>query len=166
MLGPSSAGATAVVPPGHEVYEEIEYRPTGSKVAFAWDAGSTTDRGEWRIYRGRGLDGLRLVDHAPARRGQIRYRYEARHPLDGREYFQLTYRDDDGGETVMATILLVGTEFTSALPPLPDGPPPALFSTSPGWVSPGLQPDADGLSAISPLGDRPKPLVPPPRAAA
>jgi hypothetical protein len=164
ILTPAIAGSTTTLPPGgHEVLEDVQYRPTGSRVAFVWQAESRTDQGEWRLYRGDVLESMKLIDTAPARRGQTRYRYEARHPLDGREFFQLAYLADDGTETVLATVLLVGTEFSTAIPSLPDGPSPALFSTPPGWSPPGFLLESDLFTDVLPGRDRPEPAVPPPR---
>lgn len=147
----------------HDVFEGVYYRPSGSRITFVWQTLSHTERGEWRLYRGEDLDSFEFVDLTPARLGTTTYRYEAERPLLEREYFQLRYRGNDGTETVLATVLLVGTEMSTGLQPLPDGPPPLMFMISTGWQAPGIAFDVSSLSDRIPLGNRPEPAVPPPR---
>jgi len=160
------ASATTAQYSDHDVYEGVFYRPSGSKISFDWSAGSVTNRGEWRIYRGPGLDDLEFVDSTPARYGQASYRFDARRPLIDREYFQLRYQTDDGSETVLATVLLVGTELSTVMQPLPDGPAAAADTIDPGWEPPDVTSDLNIQAYVLPPGDRPEPAVPPPRRGA
>jgi len=165
LLVANEAGATVSQQPDGEIFEGVYYRPAGSRVTFVWQATSRIDQGEWSIYRGHDIDSFDFVDLTPACRGNKSYRYELQRPLLEREFFQLRYRDVDGSETVVATVLLIGTEFTSGLQPLPDGPPAALFLTPPGWEPPGSTFDLKSVLGTLPLGDRPEPDVPPPQVA-
>jgi len=163
LLAANDAGAMVPRSLEDEIFEGVFYRPAGSRVTFVWQAVNLTDRGEWCIYRGHDPETFEFVDLTPARRGESSYRYEVPRPLLGREFFQLRYRDQDGTETVLVQVLLVGTEFTVGLPSLPDGPSPAMFMASPGWEPPGSTFDLDSLFGVVPLGSRPKPDVPPPK---
>jgi len=160
------ARATTAQYPDHDVYEGVFYRPSGSKISFNWSAESVTNRGEWRIYRGHSLDDFEFVDSTSARYGEASYRFDARQPLVDREYFQLRYRSDDGSETVLATVLLVGTELSTVIQPLPDGPAAAADTIDPRWDPPNVTSDLNIQVCVLPLGDRPEPAVPPPRRGA
>ena len=162
LLVAGDARATTAQYPDHDVYEGVFYRPSGSKISFNWSAGSVTNRGEWRIYRGHSLDDFEFVDSTSARYGEASYRFDARRPLVDREYFQLRYRSADGSETVLATVLLVGTEISSVIQTLPDGPPPAMSTLPPGWEPPDLTFNLNSTAGIVLLQDRPEPAVPPP----
>lgn len=145
-----------------EAFEGVYHRPEGSPVSFSWQVGSRTDQGEWRIYRGPDLENIRLIDATPAQQGRVSYQWEASRPLADREYFQLRYLADDGTETVMASVLLVGTEFHTVIPPLPDGPPPVHFPTSSGWMPSGSALKSSSLDGVPLQSERPSPEVPPP----
>jgi hypothetical protein len=162
LLIAGEARSTTVQYPDHEEYEGVFYRPSGSRITFEWRAASATNRGEWRIYRGRDLGDFEFVDSTPARLGEATYRFEPRRPLIDREYFQLRYRSADGSEAVLATVLLVGTEMSSVIQPLPDGPPPAMSTLPAGWEPPDLTFDLNSPAGVVMLQDRPEPAVPPP----
>ena len=161
----AEAEATGTTSTGPEVFEGVFHRPAGSKVALDWQAVSATDGGEWRIYRGDDLASFRLVDSSVVQRSRTSYRYESRRPLLDREYFQLRYCAADGSETVFATVLLVGSEFSNAMTALPDGPPSMIVSVGDRWDRPIPFPATQRGFRASERDDRPKPLVPPPRTA-
>ena len=159
------AEAIGTASTGPDVFEGVFHRPAGSMVALDWQAVSATDGGEWRIYRGDDLVSFKLVDSFVIQRSRASYRYESRRPLLDREYFQLRYCAMDGSETVFATILLVGSEFSTAVTALPDGPPSMNVSLGDRWDRPiPYRASRVGIRA-SERDDRPKPLVPPPRTA-
>ncbi len=163
LLAPGDVGATNDETAVRGAFEGVFYRPTGSPVAFAWKTGSKVDCGEWRIYRGHDLASFGFVDSTPARVGITSYRWRASRPLIDREYFQLRYRAADGSETVLATVLLVGTEISTVMQSLPGGPPAALSMLAPGWEPPDLTFDLNPPAGVVLLKDRPEPAVPPPR---
>ena len=161
----ADAGATSTAVRGPEIFEGVFHRPAGSMVSLDWQAVSATDGGEWRIYRGDDLASFKLVDSTVVQRSRTSYRNESRRPLLDREYFQLRYCAMDGSETVFATILLVGSEFSTAVTALPDGPPSMNVSLGDRWDRPiPYRASRVGIRA-SERDDRPKPLVPPPRTA-
>jgi hypothetical protein len=162
VLCPLEGAAVASAELDREAFEGVYMRPFGSRAAFAWKADSRVERGEWRIHRGAELDRLTLVDSTPSRRGLVTYRWEAERPLLGREFFRLTFRAADGVETVMATVLLVGTDMSTVQRPLPDGPPPAVSATAPGWRLPAWMPQAIPDLEPIPRPGRPAPDTPPP----
>jgi hypothetical protein len=131
-----------------------------------WQASTSEDSGEFRLYSGPGLDSLQLVDIQQATPGLAGYRYR-----DGRTgvpgwYYQLRYVSSKGEELVLGSLRVepVGLQSTPASLHLTAPVATALPAAGPEF---SLTSDRQSPPASVAVADaaKPEPDVPPPRCS-
>jgi hypothetical protein len=131
-----------------------------------WQASTSEDRGQFRLYSGPGLDSLQLVDIQQATPGLAGYRYRDGHTGVPGWYYQLRYVSSKGEELVLGSLRVepVGLQSTPASIHLPAPVAKALPSGGPEFSLTSQQHVLPTNVAVADAA-RPEPDVPPPRCS-
>lgn len=166
------ATLAAIAAPAHALEQPLpELRRVVSasdpEWTVVWQASTSEDSGQFRLYSGPGLDSLQLVDIQQATIGLAGYRYQDERSGVLGWYYQLRYVSSEGEELILGSLRVepVGLQSTPASLHLTAPVATALPAAGPEF---SLTSDRQSPPASVVVADaaRPEPDVPPPRAAA
>lgn len=164
------ATLVVVTAPANALESPLELRRVVSasdpEWTVVWQASTSEDSGQFRLYSGPGLDSLQLVDIQQATPGLAGYRYQDERTGVPGWYYQLRYVSSKGEELVLGSLRVepVGLQPTPASLHLTAPVATALPAAGPEF---SLTSDRQSPPASVVVADaaKPEPDVPPPRCS-